>query len=54
MVRIAWINLPNGKHVEIALTYIYGIGKSRAQEVLKKVWIVFYKKNWNFIRNWFG
>jgi small subunit ribosomal protein S13 len=39
MARIAWINLPNGKHVEIALTYIYGIGRSASNEILKKVWI---------------
>ena len=39
MARIAWINLPNGKHVEIALTYIYGIGRSASNEILKKVGI---------------
>lgn len=37
MARIAWVNLPNGKHVEIALTYIYGIGRSSAQQILEKV-----------------
>jgi len=44
MARIAWINLPNWKHAEIALTYIYGIGRSTAQEILTKVWIEFTKK----------
>lgn len=39
MARIAWINLPNGKHVEIALTYIYGIGRTASNDILKKVWI---------------
>lgn len=39
MARIAWVNLPNGKHVEIALTYIYGIGRSAANEILAKVGI---------------
>lgn len=39
MARIAWINLPNGKHVEIALTYIYGIGRPASNEILSKVWI---------------
>ncbi len=34
MARIAGINLPNGKHVEIALTYIYGIGRTTSQEIL--------------------
>ncbi len=39
MARIAWVNLPNGKHVEIALTYIYGIGRSASNKILAKVWI---------------
>ena len=39
MARIAWVNLPNGKHVEIALTYIYGIGRSTAVMILEKVGI---------------
>ena len=33
MARIAGINLPNGKHVWIALTSIYGIGRSRAIKI---------------------
>ena len=37
MARIAWVNLPNGKHAEIALTYIYGVGRSTAQKVLDDV-----------------
>lgn len=39
MARIAWVNLPNGKHVEIALTYVYGIGRSTAVKILDKVGI---------------
>ncbi len=39
MARIAWVNLPNGKHAEIALTYIYGIGRVVANQILAKVWI---------------
>jgi small subunit ribosomal protein S13 len=35
MARIAGINLPNEKRIEIALTYIYGMGLSRSQKVLK-------------------
>jgi small subunit ribosomal protein S13 len=31
MARIAGINIPNHQHAEIALTAIYGIGRSRAQ-----------------------
>lgn len=33
-VRIAGVNIPNDKRVEIALTYIYGIGTTRAQKIL--------------------
>ena len=36
MARIAGINIPLNKRVEIGLTYIYGIGRSQANEVLKK------------------
>ncbi|MDO8886038.1 30S ribosomal protein S13 [Candidatus Oleimmundimicrobium sp.] len=35
MARIAGIDLPRDKRVEIGLTYIYGIGKSGANEILK-------------------
>ena len=37
MARIAGVNLPNGKHAEIALTYIYGVGRPTAQKVLDEV-----------------
>ena len=33
MARIAGVNLPNQKRLEIGLTYIYGIGKPSAQKV---------------------
>ncbi|KHO63406.1 MULTISPECIES: 30S ribosomal protein S13 [Thermoanaerobacter] len=36
MARIAGIDLPRDKRVEIALTYIYGIGRSRSNEILAK------------------
>ena len=36
MARIAGIDLPRNKRVEIALTYIYGIGRSTAQKILKE------------------
>ncbi len=36
MARIAGVDIPNQKRGAIALTYIYGIGKSRAQEILEK------------------
>lgn len=34
MARIAGVNLPNWKHAEIALTYIYGVGRPMAQTIL--------------------
>ncbi len=37
MARIAGVNLPKGKHAEIAITYIYGIGRSTAIKILDKV-----------------
>ena len=44
MARIAWVNLPNGKHVEIALTYIYWIWRPLSNFILSKVWIEKTKK----------
>ena len=35
MARISGIDLPREKRIEVALTYIYGIGPARASEVLK-------------------
>ena len=35
MARISGIDLPREKRIEVALTYIYGIGPARAAEVLK-------------------
>lgn len=34
--RIAGVNLPNNKRVEIALTYIYGIGRQMSNDILKE------------------
>ena len=36
MARIAGVDLPNEKRIEIALTYIYGIGLSTSQRILKE------------------
>jgi len=36
MARIAGVDLPREKRVEIALTYIFGIGRSRSNEILAK------------------
>ena len=37
MARIAGVDIPSNKRGEVALTYIYGIGRSRAQEILQNV-----------------
>jgi small subunit ribosomal protein S13 len=37
MARIAGVNVPDGKRVEIALTYIYGIGLTLSQKMLTKL-----------------
>lgn len=36
MARIAGINLPNDKRIEIALTYIYGVGRSQARQLIEQ------------------
>jgi len=36
VARIAGVDLPSAKRIEIGLTYIYGIGRSRAKEILDK------------------
>ena len=36
MARIAGIDLPKNKRIEIALTYIYGIGRTTSQKILEK------------------
>jgi small subunit ribosomal protein S13 len=61
MARIAGIDLPNNKRGEIALTYIYGIGRATAQRILDHGEINWDKKagEWNddelaAIRNFIG
>jgi small subunit ribosomal protein S13 len=44
VARIAGVDLPKNKRMEIALTYIYGIGRSNAQNILEKANISFDKK----------
>ncbi len=39
MARISGVNIPNEKRVEISLSYIYGIGRTRATEICGKVGI---------------
>ncbi len=35
MARIAGVDLPRGKRIEVALTYIYGIGDTRARQIIE-------------------
>ncbi|MCA3255710.1 MAG: 30S ribosomal protein S13 [Alphaproteobacteria bacterium] len=37
MARIAGVNIPTNKRVEIALTYIHGIGRTKAAEIVQKM-----------------
>ena len=37
MARIAGVDLPNGKRIEIGLTYIYGIGRTAARQILESL-----------------
>jgi small subunit ribosomal protein S13 len=39
VARIAGVNIPSNKHVDIALRYIYGIGPTNAKEICKKIGI---------------
>ena len=39
MARLAGVDLPRNKRMEVALTYIYGIGPTRAKELLAKTGI---------------
>jgi small subunit ribosomal protein S13 len=36
VARIAGVNIPDGKRIEISLTYIFGIGRSTAQQILQE------------------
>ncbi|PKP52744.1 MAG: 30S ribosomal protein S13 [Bacteroidetes bacterium HGW-Bacteroidetes-1] len=44
MARIAGVDIPNNKRGEIALTYIYGIGRSASKDVLLRAGVNFDKK----------
>lgn len=45
MARIAGVDLPRGKRIEIALTYIYGIGRSASQNILTEAGIDWESKS---------
>ena len=43
-MRLVGINIPDNKRIEIALTYVYGIGRSLANQILKSAKIDFNKR----------
>ena len=49
MARISGVDIPKQKRGEIALTYIFGVGKSRAQQILERAGVDLNKKvsDWN-------
>ncbi len=44
MARIAGVNIPTAKRVEISLTYIHGIGRTKAKEICEKVRVPFERR----------
>lgn len=44
MARVAGVDIPNNKHCAISLTYVFGIGRTSALEILKKAGIEGAKK----------
>lgn len=47
MARIAGIDLPRNKRIEIALTYIYGVGRSTSQQILSQAGVDFNTRSDN-------
>ena len=44
MARVGGINIPDNKHIDVALTHIYGIGRKTAQDICDKLKIKYSKK----------
>ena len=44
MARIAGVNIPENKHIEISLTHIFGIGRKRAQDICDFLNLEYSKK----------
>ena len=44
MARVGGVNIPDNKHVDVALTHIYGIGRKTAQDICLKLKIRFDQK----------
>jgi len=44
MARIAGVNIPENKHIEISLTHIFGIGRKRSQDICDALGLEYSKK----------
>ena len=51
MARIAGVNVPENKHIEISLTHIYGIGRKTAQNICTDLKIDYTKKISDLIKS---
>ncbi len=51
MARIAGVNIPENKHLEIALTHIYGVGKKTAQDIVLALSWITLKRFQTFLRS---
>jgi small subunit ribosomal protein S13 len=51
LARIAGVDLPKNKHMEIALTYIYGIGRTSARKILDEASIAYNAKSDDLTEN---
>ncbi len=45
MARVAGVDLPRNKRMEIALTYLYGVGKTRSREILQAAGVSLDKRS---------
>jgi len=48
MARLMGVDLPRDKRMEVALTYIYGVGRTRSQEILDLIGAA----SWDCIQLW--
>ena len=51
MARIAGVNIPENKHLEIALTHIYGIGKKTAQDICISLKLITPRRFLTFLKS---
>ena len=49
MARLAGVDIPNDKRIEIALTYIFGVGRTRAKETLEATGTCVVKSTLTFV-----